>query len=259
MTLEVKNLAYAYNSKKAVLEDINFVLRSGEFMSVLGCNGAGKSTLFRCILGLLDNYKGQILIDGLSIKDISPRDLAGHIAYIPQIHKPSFGYSVKNMVLMGLNRELSVFQMPKEAHIQRAYEALRRVGIEDLANRNFAHLSGGEQQLTLIARAIAQNSNIFIMDEPTSALDYGNQHRVMSQIRQLADQGYSVLMSTHNPQHSIAFADTVLALHKGFVAGYGKPEDVINEDLIKDLYNIDVRIEKTANGNIINPYCGNRI
>ncbi|MDO5028772.1 MAG: ABC transporter ATP-binding protein [Bacillota bacterium] len=258
MTIEVKNLAFAYNNRKRVLEDINFVLKDGEFMSVLGCNGAGKSTLFSCILGILDDYQGQILIDGTSIREFSAKELAAHIAYIPQIHKPSFAYSVMNMVLMGLNRELSIFQMPRQEHIDRAYKALEQVGIEDLAYRNFAKLSGGEQQLTLIARAIAQNSKVFIMDEPTSALDYGNQFRIMKEIRKLADQGYSVLMSTHNPQHSISFADSVLALDKGYVAAYGKPSQVINEDLIRVLYKIDVRIEETANGNIINPYFAER-
>ena len=180
--ISVSKLGYSYNGCFKVLSDVNFSLRQGEFMSVLGCNGAGKSTLFRCILGILSDYEGKIMCEDKNVRDMDERELAGQIAYIPQIHRPTFGYSVLNMVLMGVNRDISIFNMPNEEHISRAYEAINRVGIVNLAHRNFAHLSGGEQQLTLIARAIAQNSKLLIMDEPTSALDYGNQYRVMKQV-----------------------------------------------------------------------------
>ncbi|MDO5018606.1 MAG: ABC transporter ATP-binding protein [Lagierella massiliensis] len=254
MSIEVRNLSFSYGEGYKVLKNINFKLKKGEFMSVLGCNGAGKSTLFRCILGILSEYKGEILFEGKDIKKLSQRELASYVAYIPQIHRPTFGYSVENMVLMGLNRELSIFKMPQDKHLQRVHLALKQVGIEELSERNFAHLSGGEQQLTLIARAIAQDSKVFIMDEPTSALDFGNQYRVMNKIRELADKGYSVLMSTHNPQHCFTFADSVLALHRGKVESFGDPEKVINHDLIKKLYDINVKIEETESGMIINPY-----
>lgn len=256
MRIEVSELEYSYGRCFKVLENVSFTLKAGEFMSVLGKNGAGKSTIFRCILGMLPEYKGQIMCDGKSIREMTQKELAEHIAYIPQIHRPTFGYTVINMVLMGLNRLISPFSMPSEEHVQMARGALKKVGIENLADRNFAHLSGGEQQLTLIARAIAQDSNVLIMDEPTSALDYGNQYRVMKHIRQLADDGYSVLMSTHNPQHAIDFADNVIALHKGTVEDKGKPNEVIDEKLIKKLYDIDARIVEVATGKVISPCIG---
>lgn len=256
MRIEVNGLEYSYGRCFKVLDNVSFSLKAGEFISVLGKNGAGKSTIFRCILGMLPEYKGEIMCDGKSIRAMTQRELAENIAYIPQIHRPTFGYSVTNMVLMGLNRLIPPFKMPSDEHIKMAHDALRKVGIENLANRNFSHLSGGEQQLTLIARAIAQDSAVLIMDEPTSALDYGNQYRVMKHIRNLADEGYSVLMSTHNPQHAIDFADNVIALHKGTVEDAGNPNEIIDEKLIKKLYDIDARIVETAGRKMISPCIG---
>ena len=134
-----------------------------------------------------------------------------------------------------------------------ALAALERVGVLHLAQRNFAHLSGGEQQLVLIARAIAQQSDILIMDEPTSALDYGNQLRVLRQVRDLSREGYTVLLSTHNPQHALTFADRVLALHNGTVAAHGTAKEVLNPELLRRLYRVEAILADTPGGSVIVP------
>ena len=133
---------------------------------------------------------------------------------------------------------------------------MERVGVQHLAERNFAQLSGGEQQLVLVARAIAQQADIIIMDEPTYSLDYGNQLRVLEQVKRLAGEGYTVLLSTHNPQHALSFADSVLAISGGTVAAMGQAEQVLTSELIRTLYRIEVNFLETENGRVIQPVMG---
>lgn len=253
MTLTVSHLTFAYPKAPPVLEDVSFTVPAGDFLSVLGANGAGKSTLFRCLLGGLEGYTGAISLDGRDVRTFSRRELAARIAYIPQIHRPTFGYSVLDTALMGLTRHLSPFQSPSKALEQQALTALEQLGVAHLAQRNFAALSGGEQQLVLIARAIAQQSDILIMDEPTSALDYGNQLRILQQVRALSREGYTVLLSTHNPQHALTFADRVLALHDGAVAANGSAKEVLTPELIRRLYRVEATLADTAGGSVIVP------
>ena len=252
MILSIQNLTFSYGIRP-VLQNVNFDVEKGEFLSLLGPNGVGKSTLFRCMLGTLTGYQGRVLVEGREICTLSQPERARRIAYIPQIHRPTFGYTVLDTVLMGTTRTLSPLAPPKQAQVGMALDALNRVGVSDLSERNFAHLSGGEQQLVLIARALAQQSDILVMDEPTSALDYGNQLRVLQQVRTLSREGYTVLLSTHNPQHALTFADRVLALHGGTVAAHGPAREVLIPELIRRLYRVGTTLEDTPGGPVIVP------
>ena len=252
MNLQVRNLSFAYG-EHSVLTDVSFSLEKGEFLSVLGPNGVGKSTLFRCILGRLNTYSGVITADGDDLRRMPRREAARRLAYIPQIHQPTFSYTVLATVLMGTARQLSPFAQPGRQQVAHAMEALERVGAAHLAQRDFTRLSGGEQQLVLVSRAIAQQADILIMDEPTSALDYGNQLRVLQLVRELAREGYGVLLSTHNPQHALTFATRILALADGRVAALGRPQDVLTPELVTRLYGVDVLFENTAAGRVIVP------
>ena len=252
MTLEVSSLSFAYGEHR-VLEDVSFSMKKGEFLSVLGPNGVGKSTLFRCILGRLGGYGGMILCGGEDVKKLERLEMAHRLAYIPQIHTPTFSYSVLDTVLMGTARQLSPFAQPGKAQVDTAMAALERVGAARLAQRDFSRLSGGEQQLVLLARALAQQAQILIMDEPTSALDYGNQLRVLQLVRELTQEGYAVLLSTHNPQHALTFATKTLALVGGRVAALGKPEEVLTPELVACMYGVDVLFEETAAGRVLVP------
>lgn len=253
MTLMVSHLTFAYPKAPPVLEDVSFTVPAGDFLSVLGANGAGKSTLFRCLLGGLEGYTGTISLDGRDVRTFSRRELAARIAYIPQIHRPTFGYSVLDTALMGLTRHLSPFQSPSKALEQQALTALEQLGVAHLAQRNFAALSGGEQQLVLIARALCQRSDILVMDEPTSSLDYGNQLRVLERVRQLAQQGYTVLLSTHDPQHALRFSQKVLALSGGQVAADGCTADVLTPELLRRLYGVEAVVLDTPCGRVLLP------
>jgi len=242
MTLEVRDLQFAYGSIP-VLKGVEFSADAGRFVCVLGENGAGKTTLFRCLLGLLHGYKGSIHVDGVNGLSLSAHELARKIAYIPQAHAPVFNYTVFETVLMGTNVLTNNFRSPGRDERETTWQMLEMMGISQLAERGFAELSGGERQLSLIARALAQKSLILVMDEPTANLDYGNQFRVMRQIKQLSKSGYLVILSTHNPEHALLYADTVLVLKEGKAMMYGTPEEVLNPETIKKIYGVSVELQ----------------
>ena len=256
MKLNVNELSFSYEIGKEILHYVNFSVESGQLLAVLGPNGAGKSTLFRCLMGAQAGFSGEVTLDGVSISDLSGKERAKRIAYIPQIHRPTFGYTVLETVLMGTTRQLGAFSLPKQAQIDTAMAALEKVGIAPLAERSVARLSGGEFQLTLIARALSQQAELLLMDEPTASLDYGNQFRILSQVKELCKQGYAVIISTHDPQHALTFADCVLALHDGTVAAHGTAKDVLTPELMRKLYGIDVAFTDTQGGSVIVPLMG---
>lgn len=236
-----------------VLKNISFAAENGSLTAVLGPNGVGKTTLFRCILGLLPKYTGDILADGVSTRTISAKELAHLIAYIPQIHAMIFAFSVEDIVLMGTAHRVRSFSAPKEEERKAARKAMEQLNISHLATRNFSKLSGGEQQLVLIARALAQGTRTILMDEPTASLDYGNQMMVLEQVRKLADEGYTVVLSTHHPQQALTYADLALALKDGSVYACGRPEEVLDAKLIEALYGTETVFFDTAQGKVIVP------
>ncbi|MEG1524209.1 MAG: ABC transporter ATP-binding protein [Clostridia bacterium] len=252
MSIQANDLSFCYGTH-SVLKGVCFDVKSGQLVSVLGPNGVGKSTLFRCILGLLPGYSGSICIDHEEVKNLSPRLLAHKIAYIPQSHGQSFNYTVFEMVLMGTTHLLGPFSSPKRPQEEYAMYALNQLGIAPLAQKSFCCLSGGEQQLVLIARALAQQATTLLMDEPTASLDYGNQQRVLEQVKQLSLEGYTILLSTHNPQHALFYSDAILALYNGGVAAFGAPDEVIDVKLIKLLYNMNVQFVEANGTRLITP------
>ena len=256
MKLTVSDLSYTYRGGHTALQNVSFTAEPGELLSVLGPNGAGKSTLFRCILGGLPDYGGSILLDGRDARTLGQRALAAHSAYIPQIHRPTFGYSVLDTALMGLTRQLSPFRAPSPQQEGRAMSALEQLGVAQLAARSFSELSGGQQQLVLIARALCQQADILVMDEPTSSLDYGNQLRVLRCVKALTRRGYTVILSTHDPQHTLRFADRVLALSGGGVAAFGATKDMLTAELLHRLYGVDAAMLETEHGPAIVPKGG---
>lgn len=241
MSVTVSELSFAY-ARQPALSNVSFHAADGAVTAVLGANGAGKSTLFQCILGLLIPNRGTVTLDGQRICGLSAKSLAQRVAYIPQTHYPAFNYTVLDMVLMGTTAQVSGFASPGQAQRNAAHAALERVGIADFASRAYLCLSGGERQLVLIARALAQSARLLVMDEPTASLDYGNQHRMLALIRTLAREGYAVLVSMHNPDQAFRYADHVLALDHGAVAAFGEPQEVLNDALIERMYGLNAHV-----------------
>lgn len=241
MSFEVSRLCFSY-ADRPVLEDVSLSVPDGSLACVLGPNGAGKTTLFRCLLGLEHPGSGTVLVNGRDVADLGPAERSREMAFVPQSHAQPFDYPALDVVLMSAASRLGVLRAPGERDRRRAREALARVGVAELADRAFSRLSGGERQLVLIARAIAQDARSVVMDEPTSSLDFGNTARVMAQVRSLADEGLSVIVSTHAPDQAYLFSDTVLALDGGRVRACGTPQEVVRAPLLSELYGIDVGV-----------------
>ena len=239
--IRVESLSFAYGDR-AVLKDVSFHVEQGEFLSILGVNGVGKSTLFRCILGLLPGYEGRVLLDGRDTRSLSPREMAKLVAYIPQHTSSAYNYSVEDIVLMGATAGLSPVRSPGREDLDRARRAMEKVGILHLKDRCFHHLSGGERQLAVLARALVQNARILMLDEPTASLDFGNQLLVLTEVRALSREGYTIVQTTHNPEYAYSFSDRILTLRDGRLFCCDTPDKVIVPEVIGALYGLDVEI-----------------
>ena len=256
MTLELRDLAFGYGVR-TVGQGVTLTLARGEVLALLGPNGAGKTTLFKTMLGLLPVQAGEIVLDGVPLISLSRADRAKRIGHVPQAHAALFPFTVRDVVLMGRAAHLSPFAAPGATDRAIADEALVRLGMTHLADRPYTEISGGERQMVLIARALAQQPGILVMDEPTASLDYGNQMRVLSHIRRLAREGMSIVLSTHNPDHVFMVADRVALLHEGTLAGLGPPQTVLTPQRIKQLYDVDVVMGVLPGGNA--PVCSPRL
>ena len=245
--LEVKDLSFSYGSRR-VLDQVSFTACTGEVIAVLGANGAGKSTLFKCILGLLKPSSGNIFLSGKDIRKLTRAEIAEKAAYIPQTETPVFNYTVFDSVLMGTTGTLSPLKIPGEKQKNRTAKALEMMSISYLKDRGINEISGGERQLAFLARALAQGSRLLLMDEPTANLDYGNQQMVMNRVRKLAEQEYTILLSTHNPEHALQYADRVLVVKDQRIFAYGRTGEVLTESLIRKVYGIDVVITEAEVG-----------
>nr|WP_321266400.1 ABC transporter ATP-binding protein [uncultured Sulfurimonas sp.] len=238
--IEVKDLHFSYKNHK-VLSGINFELRKGEVVSLLGINGCGKSTLIKLILKLIDT-DANIKIDAKDLNSYSHKDLANKIAYIPQYNNTLFNYQVLDMVLMARVSKLGFFAQPSKKDYEVAMNALEKIGMEHLKTRPFGQLSGGQKQMVLLARSIAQEVNTFIMDEPVAGLDYGNQIRLLELINSLASEGYTFLKTTHYPDHALLISSRVVVMHEGVIVADDLPQKVITKEMIERIYNIQADI-----------------
>jgi iron complex transport system ATP-binding protein len=238
--LDVRDLAFGFGSRR-VGEAVTFTLAAGETLAVLGGNGAGKTTLFRTLLGLLPPQHGRVAVDGNDVAALAPSERARHLAYVPQQHVPAYGFSVLEAVLMGRASRLSTFARPGESDKAAAFDALERLGIATLSARPVTELSGGERQLVLVARALAQQAPILILDEPTASLDFGNRARVLGEVDRLRGGGLTIVFSTHEPDHALAHADRALLLAEGRPLALDAVERALTAENVERLYRVAVR------------------
>ena len=247
MAIDVRTLSFSYGGAP-VLQNVSFSARGGEVIALLGPNGVGKSTLFRCLLGFLKPQRGEVRIDGKALSDFSRRALAREIAYIPQSYSPTFNYTVRESVLMGVTAKLGALEIPTAEQQVLVMRTLSQLGIAHLAERGSRKISGGERQLMLIARALVQNARVLIMDEPTANLDYGNSYHVMERVAQLGKDGYTVIFSSHDPNQAFRHATRVLALKDGSILADGPSAQVLTEPVLSTLYGIPVAVRSVDIG-----------
>lgn len=226
--LELHEVSHAHRDDSWLFQNVTHRVLPGEVTAVLGPNGRGKSTLLRCAAGLLAPTVGNVYG-------------SQRAAYVPQSHQAAFAYRVIDMVVMGRARHIGVFGSPSERDETRASEALERVGIGRLRNRAYDTLSGGERQLVLIARAIVAESSVLLLDEPCAALDLHNQGRVLALLRELADDGLGIMLTTHHPDHAREIADHALLLHGPDQVTAGSVSQVLTDSALAELYDIGVR------------------
>jgi iron complex transport system ATP-binding protein len=250
MRLEAQGLGFGYPGKP-VGRDVSLALGAGEVLCLLGPNGSGKTTLFKTLLGLLPAQAGEVLIDARPLRRLARVEVATRIAYVPQTHTAHFPYTVRDMVTMGRTAHLGPFARPGARDHAAALEALETLGIADLADADYTRVSGGQRQLALIARALAQASPLIVMDEPTASLDFGNQALVLREIRALAVQGYGIVLSTHDPDHAFACASAVALLHGGRLVATGAPSDVLSPARLEAVYGLPVAVERLPGGHTV--------
>ena len=243
MIYSIQGLRYTYpGTSRAVLKDVNMTLREGEILSILGPNGAGKTTLLDCMVKLLTPDSGEIFIRGTDIRNMDARKVASVVGYVPQTHVPVFVYTVLNFVIMGRAPKIGILKRPNEEDEDAAFKALEMLSIAHLANRPYTDISGGERQLAVIARAIARNPSAILFDEPTAHLDYGNQHRILRLLQSMAQRGFSVVITTHNPDHAILLGGSVAIIDRDGYLALGESHDVITEARLINLYRTNLRI-----------------
>lgn len=245
--LKVNDASFSYK-EKYIFKNLNLDIKKGEILCLIGPNGCGKTTFLDCLLNVLKLKDGEIILKGKHMKNYKENEIAKHIAYVPQFHVRTFPYTVLEVVTMGRASYTSWFHSPSSDDFEIAKKALKMIDMSEYEDKLYTELSGGEAQLVMIARAIAQNAEIIIMDEPTAHLDFRHELVVLENVVKLVrDKGKTIVMATHFPNHAFYFdnnkINTSVALMKeGTFIAKGRPEEVIIENNLENLYRIKAKI-----------------
>jgi iron complex transport system ATP-binding protein len=233
------DLAFDRDARK-VLDGASLAVGAGEVVALLGANGSGKTTLLRLLMGFLRPARGRVFLDGTALETLGRRAIAQKIAYVAQIHAAPFPYLVRDVVALGLLPRTGWFGAARAADAESVDEVMARLKISHLADRPYTEISGGERQLALVGRALAQGAEILVLDEPMTGLDYGAQLRLIALLRALAAEGRGIVMSTHHPEHAHWACDRVALLEQGRIGAEGPPGQVLTTAAIERLYGVKV-------------------
>ncbi len=234
--LRIEDLCFHYGKGSPILQHISLDIREGALCGLFGPNGCGKTTLFKCCLKFLHPQHGRIRFNGSDIRRLKVREMARLAAYVPQDHKPPFPYKAEEIVLMGRTPHMDGYFTLSRHNRQKARSAMELLGITDLAEQPYNQLSGGQRQLVLIARAIAQEARVIFLDEPTSALDFNNQVKIWRILRQVAQQGITILACCHDPNHVAWFCDHVAVMNRSGIIAAGPPRTALCQDILDQIY-----------------------
>ncbi|MBL1171498.1 MAG: ABC transporter ATP-binding protein [Chloroflexi bacterium] len=258
--LSFRKVSFGYFASQPILKDVDFDLRPGRIAAILGPNGAGKTTLLSLTLGWLPAWTGEITLTGTPLRALPPRERGRRMALVPQAEHTPFDYTVLEYVLMGRAPHLPPLEMPSDTDAEIALNCLDQVGIAALAQRPVPQLSGGERQLLLLARALAQlaptshfplstfhstplpTSHLLLLDEPTAHLDLHNKARLIQIMRRLRDSGVTLLMTNHEPDVVLAVADDVLLMESGIPPQFGALDEVFTAEALSRVYGLPIRL-----------------
>lgn len=245
MILEVENGCFGYPKQEEILTDINIKLEEGHILSVLGPNGIGKTTLLKCMIGLMPWSRGRSLLTGKDIRTLKSKEIWNMISYIPQTHGFSFSYTGLEMVMLGRSSHLGLFSQPGHREIEMAEAMMEKVGITRLADKDCNHMSGGELQMVLIARALINEPKLIILDEPETGLDFHNQILVLNMVEKLAhEENIGAIMNTHYPTNAMSIADEALMMNRKGDRFYGPTGDILNESNISKSFDVNVVVDE---------------
>ena len=244
--IDVKELSFKYQRKgKLVLDKLNFSCEKGTVNVLIGLNGSGKTTLIKTIAGLLENYQGEVFIDGKNLKGLSIKERAKKMAYVAQRSNAVDDFPVLDYLLFGTVNKMNFYQSPKEEDEKKVLDCAEEFGITYLLDKRLGEISGGERQIVSICAAIVQDTNLVILDEPTSALDIKNQNKVLSLIKKIAgEQGKTFILSSHNPNHALYLDSNVVLLKDGKILKEGKSSEIITIDILKNIYGDNIEYSK---------------
>ena len=250
MKLIVRDCMVGYEPDQPIQKYVNFSVQSGEVCCILGPNGCGKTTLVKSILGMLPLLEGSITIDGSDVTTWSAAQLAESVAYVAQRNTQPFPYAVKDVVMLGrISKSKSASGKPTRKDFNIVENAMAEMGISHLRDKPYVDISGGELQMVMFARALAQEPRLLIMDEPTAALDYGNAVRVIEKVRDLAEAGYAIIMITHNPDHAFMTGANVALFMRNKNMIFGDAYQIITRENIQDAYGINVKLVEFTHDN----------
>lgn len=234
--LNVENLSFIYENEDETLNNVSAVFEKNKITGVFGPNGCGKTTLLKCLSNIYKNYEGGIFVNQQNLKNFNPQKTSEILSFVPQEHSISFPYMAYEMVLMGRSPRMGPLSYPSDEDIKVCQKAMEATKTMDIAFKPYVNLSGGQRQLILIARAIAQETPILILDEPTSALDFKNQINIWTVLYSLKESLKTIVVCTHDPNHIIWFCDNVLVMKKGEIIKSGRAEKVMDALTLKLLY-----------------------
>jgi len=250
--IKCEGISCRYGTATPLFEKQSFTISEYSITMLLGKNGSGKTTLLKCLTKQLHPYAGQISIEGAAIDDISPKELARLIAYVPQGLDRNVDYTVLDFIAFGRTPHFGLFDTPTKNDYEIARSFADQNGILHICEQPLNAVSGGERQLVYIARALVQDTPIIIMDEPMSALDFTNQARILKIISDLARSGKTVLLTSHNPNHALAISSNVLLIDQNRNILLGKAEELLTDErVLRQTFGNQLQCIKTKQHNYI--------
>ncbi len=257
--IRVEEVSMAYGSSK-ILDTISLTIGKGSVVTMVGPNGCGKTTLLKIINNLLKPDRGRVFVEGREVNSMPAHRLARIMGYVPQGHRISFPFKVRDVVMTGRMPYIPAFSSPKREDLERTEQALALTGISGLADQPYTQISGGERQLVMIARAMAQQPSVLLLDEPTSYLDFKNQILTLKMITEISrSRKVTVIMTLHDPNHALMFSDEVVLLRKlngsraGNVIASGPPQEVMTPKNIKAAYGVEVELVEVKGRRLLLP------
>lgn len=238
MKVQVENLSYCYEASE-VLNDVNLTVSKGSLVGIIGPNGSGKSTLLKNIYRSLKASSGAVLIDQENIQNLSFKQSAKKMAVVGQEQEMPFDFQVREIVAMGRYVHKKIFETETSEDRGIVDDALKKIGIQELANKNYMHLSGGEKQRVLIARAIAQQSELIVLDEPTNHLDIHYQLEIFSLLKKL---GVTVISAIHDLNLAAMYCDQIVTIKSGEIVASGTVTEVLTVPLLQEVFQVKAEI-----------------